>query len=267
MALSVPRVRHYLQEFNLEKLFIEELGWDRHSAHLAIGVDGQTYTLNAIAEKRRVQIFQCQSDAAGSIPDYATRRKIDTQVTRSAYEHLIIFVDAARTLQIWQWVARQPGQPAAYREHHYHPQSHSGDALMQKLEAITFPLSEEEGLTLTGVVFRLRDAFDRDRITRRFYDHFKTAHAAFLAFIRGITDQGDREWYASLMLNRLMFVYFIQKKGFLDGDVNYLRNRMRRVREAKGKDKFLSFYRYFLLRLFHLHFRGTPHQVSGLILQ
>ena len=46
-------------------------------------------------------------------------------------------------------------------------------------------------------------------------------------------------------------MYFIQKKGFLDGDTDYLRNRMRQVRAANGKDKFQSFYRYFLLRLFH----------------
>jgi hypothetical protein len=260
MTLSTPRVRHYLREFDLEKLFIEELGWDRHSARLPIAVDGQTYTLSAIAEKRGVQIFQCQCDAADSIPDYATRRKIDTQVTRSVYEHLIIFVDAARTMQIWQWVMRQPDQPAAYREHHYHPQSHSGDALIQKLEAITFPLSEEEGITLPGVVFRLRDAFDRDRITRRFYDHFKKEHAAFLAFIKGITDQGDSEWYASLMLNRLMFVYFIQRKGFLDRDIDYLQNRLRTVQQRQGKGKFLTFYRYFLLRLFHEGFAQQPAQ-------
>ncbi len=161
MTLSMARVRHYLRECNLAKLFIEELGWNRHSAQLAVAVDGHTYTLSAIAEKRGVQIFECQSDAAGSIPDYAIRRKLETQVTKSAYEHLIIFVDAARTRQIWQWVARQPGQPTAYREHHYHAQHQSGDALIQKLEAVTFPLNEEEGLTLTGVVFRLRDAFDR----------------------------------------------------------------------------------------------------------
>ena len=54
------------------------------------------------------------------------------------------------------------------------------------------------------------------------------------------------------MLNRLMFVYFIQKKGFLDGDRDYLRNRLTAGPAAsKGKDKFHSFYRYFLLRLFH----------------
>jgi len=53
------------------------------------------------------------------------------------------------------------------------------------------------------------------------------------------------------MLNRLMFVYFIQRKGFLDGDSDYLRSRLNRMRKEHGKDKFFSFYRYFLLRLFH----------------
>jgi hypothetical protein len=205
MALSIAYVRHYLREFALEKLLVEELGWDRHAAQLTVRIDGQTYTLNALAEKRGVQVFQCQPDAQGNIPDYASRRKIDKQVGNSAYEHLIIYIDSAKTMQIWQWVARQPGQPAAYREHHIHPPYQSGDALIQELKAIIFLLSEEEELNLTGVVFRLRDAFDRDQVTKRFYDHFKRAHAAFLGFIRGITDQGDKEWYASLMLNRLMF--------------------------------------------------------------
>src|SRR5919199_1845923 len=95
----------------------------------------------------------------------------------------------------------------------------------------------------------LEVAIDGDRVTRRFYDRFKTEHAAFLKFVQGIGDQGDREWYALLMLNRLMFVYFIQKKGFLDGDANYLRNRLSSLRVRKGRDQFLSFYRHFLLRL------------------
>ena len=46
------------------------------------------------------------------------------------------------------------------------------------------------------------------------------------------------------MLNRLMFVYFIQRKGFLDGDRDYLRNRLNRCRR-KGQGQVL-----FLLPLF-----------------
>ena len=60
------------------------------------------------------------------------------------------------------------------------------------------------------------------------------------------------------MLNRLMFVYFIQKKGFLDGDTDYLRNRLRMMQTRKGRDSFHSFYRHFLLRLFHEGLGGHP---------
>ena len=260
MMLSVPRVRHCLKEFELEELFIEELGWDRHSGQLSVEVDDQTYTLRVFAEKKGVQIFECRSDVEGKIPDYAIRRKIEKQVAKSAYEHLIIFIDAEKSIQVWQWVARQPDQPAACREHAYHARHQSGDPLIQKLQSITFSLNEEEGLTLTGVTFRLRDAFDRDQVTKRFYDRFKKEHATFLQFIQGIKEQGDREWYASLMLNRLMFIYFIQKKNFLNGDPDYLKNRLQIVRQRKGKGKFLTFYRYFLVRLFHEAFSQQPPQ-------
>jgi hypothetical protein len=64
------------------------------------------------------------------------------------------------------------------------------------------------------VVFRLRDAFDRDQGTKRFYDHFKREHTAFLGSSRHHRPR-RQEWYASLMLNRLMFVYFISAKVFL----------------------------------------------------
>ena len=58
-----------------------------------------------------------------------------------------------------------------------------------------------------------------ERVTRRFYDRFRAELTAFGNFIEGITTQGDRDWYASLMLNRMMFVYFVQKQGFLDGRI------------------------------------------------
>ncbi len=112
-------------------------------------------------------------------------------------------------------------------------------------------LEEEERLTIVEVSGRTRAAFDVERVTKRFYDQFQKEHEAFLKFIKGIEAVADREWYASVMLNRLMFVYFIQRKGFLDGDPHYLRNRLTRCQAERGKDTFYSFYRYFLIRLFH----------------
>ena len=102
-----------------------------------------------------------------------------------------------------------------------------------------------------AVAGRARAAFDIERVTKAFYRDFDTHRIAFLKFIDGIGEVADREWYASVMLNRLMFVYFIQRKGFLDADPDYLRSRLQRCQQEKGKDKFYTFYRYFLLRLFH----------------
>ena len=68
--------------------------------------------------------------------------------------------------------------------------------------------------------------------------------------VQGITDQCDRERYTLLMLNRLMFLVFIQARGFLAGDRNYLGNRLMYVQEQYKHDPFYSFYRYFLLNLF-----------------
>src|SRR5205823_3117089 len=139
---------------------------------------------------------------------------------------------------------------ASFRQHTYH-KDQPGDSLLQKIQAIRFTLAEEENLTQPEVPGRVRAAFDVDRITKRFYDLFKKEHTAFLKFIDGIPLEADREWYASVMLNRLMFVYFIQKQRFLDNDRDYLRNRLKLVKQKRGAGQFHDFYRHFLLRLFH----------------
>jgi len=247
MAIDKARATVHLKSFDFGKLFIEELGWDRPASRQAETVDanGQHYTLTPVADKRGVRILLCTD-----IPDRNTRQRIEREITKRVYEHLIIFTDSGQTKQIWQWVAREKGKPAAFREHLWLAAT-APDALIQKLDHIAFTLSEEEGLTLTGTTLRMRDAFDREKITKRFYEAFKQQHDQFLGFIDGLASVSDKQWYASLMLNRLMFVYFIQKKRFLDGDIDYLKNRLDQVRETKGTDQFHSFYRAFLLKLFH----------------
>lgn len=164
-------------------------------------------------------------------------------------EHLIVYSSYSGT-QYWQWVKREPGQPDRLRLHIFN-QDQKGEALIQRLEHLVFTIDEEDDLTIVDVSGRVRAAFDVEKVTKKFYDRFRTEHDVFLDSIQGIENLDDREWYASLMLNRMMFIYFIQKRGFLDSDVNYLRNRLQSMQLVYGKDQFQSFYRYFLLRLFH----------------
>ncbi len=250
MMIDPARFQALLNGFQLVPLF-NEFGWDRPSTRpQPVHIEPDTFTLSPVAQKRGVVIFLCSPDATGGIPVRAVQLKIEKEATKLAHEHLLIFTDAAQMQQTWLWVSRTPGAPAATRTHTWHKGS-SGEALRQKLEHIAFSLDEEEALTLVGVTVRLRDAFDRDKVTKRFYEHFSREHKAFAGFIQGIAATAPREWYASLMLNRLMFVYFIQRKGFLDGNIHYLGERLKSVQKEVGKGKFHTFYRLFLCRLFH----------------
>lgn len=111
--------------------------------------------------------------------------------------------------------------------------------------------ASKDSITTIELNARIDDSLKTDKVTKKFFTEFQKEHKAFLNFIEGIDEIVDREWYASLMMNRLMFTYFIQKKYFLDNDKDYLKNRLETVQKKSGKDKFYSFYKNFLLALFH----------------
>jgi len=251
MTIQLQSARQSLRDFDLRALFIEELGWDNYKAPpLVVSVDGQDYRLMPVVQKRDMVLYAYDAGAGDAIPDYATRRKIEKRAIESgmAYEHIIVYRDAAR--QVWQWVKREPGKPDRNREQTLYD-GQSPDALLRKLDVLAVALEDEDVVDIAAMAGRARRAFDVEGVTKKFYDRFQKEHGRFLAFIEGIQAVAGQEWYASLMLNRLMFIYFMQKRGFLDGDPDYLRTRLRRMKERHGDDSFHGFYRYFLLRLFH----------------
>src|SRR2546429_8841735 len=87
---------------------------------------------------------------------------------------------------------------------------------------------------------------DIARIYKRFFEHYQTEYTNFLKHIHGILDYTDLSRYASLMLTRLMFLYFLQHKNFLDNDPNYLSNHLK-IFQYSGDTTGLDFYHDFLL--------------------
>ena len=244
----MEQLRPHLQAFDLSGLMVEGLGWNHYKAKPeAIQLGEESYSMEPVAEKGGFVIYSCDSK---SVPPYPVRRKIERRIARLAFEHMIVFTDRGQSLQVWQWVKREEGRFDACRELEYR-KSQPGNLLLQHLQKLAFSLEEEKGLLIPDVVSRVRQAMDVEKVTKRFYERFKKEMETFRSFIEGIAVQGDREWYASLMLNRMMFVYFVQKQGFLDDDHNYLRNRLERMRAQASRDHFQQFYRLFLLRLFH----------------
>lgn len=246
-------------QFKFQVLF-NQLGWDKPPGQQPLRVDigDHTYALEVVAHKRGVQIFHCGPDARRLIPDYAVRQKIDRKVTVEAREHLIIFSDVAKTTQVWQWVARAPGRPSQYREVRWR-RGESAELLRQKLNAIAFTIEDEELLLVTDVTRKLAGGFDRDKVTKKFYTEFDAQRLAFTDFIAGIPHvvknmAEDQRWYAAVLIDRLMFLWFLQEKLFLNGHKHYLRERLQAHLQSEAAT---SFYRAFLCPLF---FRGFAEQ-------
>ncbi len=106
---------------------------------------------------------------------------------------------------------------------------------------------EDGNVPLVKVADSLKEALDIERVTKKFYGEFQEQHIAFIELIEGIDDERDRRWYASVLLNRLMFIYFLQRKFFIDnGDARYLQNKLDEMKK-KGSDQY---YEKFLKMLF-----------------
>ena len=260
MALSKKEFTKYIREFKFRELF-NDMGWNKDKTNQPITVDTLTFSLQGIAEKSGFKILLCSPTAEGIIPEYSIRKKIETKVTKLFQEHLIIFYDAKNQEQIWQLVLRQPGKTSRATETRYHVLQ-DPQLLFQRAFGIFFELDEEENITIVDVTQRVTENFhqNNEKVTKQFYDKFSKEHSSFIKFIKGIEDNVNTEWYASLMLNRLMFCYFIQKKGFLDNNKNYLREKLKASQEKKGKNKFYSFYRSFLMTLFHQGLGAPDHK-------
>lgn len=94
------------------------------------------------------------------------------------------------------------------------------------------------GMTLIDEVGRLGAGVSIERSLQRFARALASEHTCFLQALSGIPDAA-RAPYASLLLNRLMFLYFLQKNGLLDGDPHLLQAYLEAA-ERCGHDRFYS---------------------------
>ncbi|MCK4626116.1 MAG: ATP-binding protein, partial [Phycisphaerae bacterium] len=189
------------------------------------------------------------------------RHAVHKEVSRLHHENLLIFVDTDRTQSLWYWVKRQDGKLYP-RDHHFF-RGQPGDLFLSKINEMVFDLSEfdESGnVSIIEVTGRLQKALDVERVTKRFYGEFEKQHLEFMELIQGVEDEKDLRWYASVLLNRLMFIYFLQKKFFINnGDANYLRRNLEES-QSKGKDRYFT---DFLTVLFFEGFAKPESQRSA----
>ena len=257
MQLNINNVKSNLKQFSFKKLFVEELGWNPFSATLSpFSFNGMAFSFEPVAELSGMRIFLCKS-SDGNIPPAQIRKRIDREITKLSFEHILIFIDSNKSKSVWLWMKRGIGKSAKSREHTYYSYQ-TGDSLISKLSQIAFSFEEYENnkAVLTEVAQRVKKAFDADKVTKKFFDLFKKQREKFFSFLKGIKEKEHAEWYTSVMVSRLMFIYFIQKKSFLDNDVDYLSHKLSEIQKLK-KD---SYYKEFLIPLFFEGFAKNENE-------
>jgi hypothetical protein len=257
MPLNFTTIRDLLNSFDFKKLFIEQLGWSNPPTPKEVGmsVKGVALKRRQISDLAGVGVYEIESAV---IPDNKVRAAVHKEISQIQYECLLIFVDTGRSQSVWHW-AKRDGAKTLSREHLF-AKGQPGDLFISKISAMVFEISEFDSqgrVPLTEVSERLKNALDVQRVTRRFFGEFAAIHDSLVDLIGGVASPRDRRWYASILLNRLMFVYFLQRKGFLDykngqardGNVDYLQDKLAES-QSGGKTGRDRFYRDFLQMLF-----------------
>lgn len=252
--LRKPQFFNLIRQGDFKELFVSELGWNRYRGQTQLPpilVDDKEYNITAIAERSGFQILYSEVD---EIPTQSVAKKIDTKLRRQALDYICIYRLRGTAHDLWVVPVRTNEKRDLVLVEY---DNANAEVLYQKIDGITFGLDEQTNIVDLRSKVQTAFAVNSEKITKDFYAGFKKQHKLFADFIKGIDDHVEtknnriKQWYASVMLNRLMFCYFIQKKGFLDLDADYLRNKLNFVRANEGEDKFYNFYRSFLRSLFH----------------
>ncbi len=229
-----------------------------------ITIDDTTFCIEEIAERNGFQILQC---VVNEIPSSTICKKLDHKIRKTAENYICIFVKLDTLHHLWAVPVRKVEKRDIVLVEY--DSIDKASFLFEKIEALSFSLNDN--LTILDIIEKVQAAFlvNSEKITKDFYSGFKKEHSNFAKFITGIDDHitekenKNKQWYASVMLNRLMFCYFIQKKGFLDGDIDYLRNKLEWTRQQEGENRFFNkFYKGFLVNLFHDGLNAPQHNVE-----
>jgi len=161
---------------------------------------------------------------------HLTTDDLHRTVERPIVEHTLhklhpysLFVFANRDLTRWdfvnvKYVAEDGARRRTIRRIHVGPTERLHTA-GQRLALLAVPATETSALELQS----LHDqAFDVEEVTNQFYRDYVQVFDVLCRDIARRNPHCQAEIEAQVLLDRLLFLYFIQKKGWLDGQLDYL---------------------------------------------
>lgn len=135
------------------------------------------------------------------------------------------------------------------------------------IETLSNLYYEDKEKTWRDVWRKWRDAFSVEKVTEKFFDDYKKTFFKLRSELdkQGIKRRDSHEFTLQL-LNRIMFIYFVSKKRWLNDDprfMKYLWNRYLVERNA-GKTEKDSFYEKWLKAIFFKAFNNKQSEITEL---
>jgi len=279
---SVSRVYDLLRRLPAEgltaakQLFWTELNYDRAATPLSdrewpehirsILAEPPTLFATANSEMGAFNVIYCTL-AAGQVGrsqplSVAAERQVIGQLLPNHPYALFIFSDPSR--QHWHVVNVRADKDAARRRILRRIAVGPHERLRTAAERIAMLDVRSLGRGLFGIsplaIQQLHDrAFDVEAVTEQFFREYCTVFAALQRDLEGTTK--DQRWahdYTLQLLNRLMFLYFIQRKLWLGNDPDFLANFWRQYRQSRRpENSFVSEW------LFPLFFEAFSNRFQG----
>jgi len=226
------RGRHNLKP--LKDLFWTELNYDRvndplpraawpEHARDALADDPTLFASGGTGNEFHIIYARLPSDALS----LGAERDVITQLLR--HHPYALFVFSNRQQTHWHFVnVKLDGQDhnrSLYRRIAVGPQERIRTATdrlsMLDLGSLNGDLFDISPLTIQK---RHDEAFDVEGVTKKFFEHYARVFARVEGAIVGSGAADRKRLFAQRLFNRLMFIAFIEKKGWLtfDGDPDYL---------------------------------------------
>ncbi len=247
--LNTPELRQ-----NLTSLFCETLCWGSPQGHpiqLAVGAPvNRTLTASPVAQLGGLPVFRVDWNS-DQLPNVTQRRAVHRALAPIHLEHLLCYITQDGRQAAFVWARkRADGKKVELRTLPYEVGSPARTTI-ERLGELAFTLEElKRGEPPVSVVMdKLDKAFDVEAVNKAFFAGYEQCFYQEVKPAVLIALDGDDEaahQFTQLLFNRLMFCWFLQKKGWLGGSPTYLLDLLDRAHHYKPPKNLYHDYLTFL---------------------
>lgn len=216
---------------NLKELFCQTLNWGQpkiQSFLVSVGSPvNSKITVYPAAQLSGLPVFRIDWDRQ-KLPNVSERRAVYRALAETYLEHLVCYVTSDGKQAAFVWPHSSDDKKKVELRSLPYEVGSPARTTIERLSKLAFSL-EELGKTgepnVSAVTDKLLEAFNVEAVTKHFFEAYKEVFDNLQK--RLPKHSKDKFWahdYALQLLNRLMFLYFIQKKRWLGDDPQFIRH-------------------------------------------